>query len=135
MHYLSDAFRNAEQLSASKVTSRAKAGWQWHRLGHAFAAAGGSAAYSRALVSPAGAIAFVSDRAPGMEALAELPVLEINYDLLPLSVPFEEKERARELGAVWVAHRKTWACAPEHRSLFGRWLDPSAEIFNLLEHA
>ncbi len=135
MHCLSDELRNAEQLSASKVTSRVKAGWQWHRLEHAFATAGGSASYSRALVSPAGAIAFVSDRAPGIDTLAELPVLEINYDLLPLSVPFEEKERARKLGAVWVAHRKTWACAPEHRSVFSRWLDPSAEIFNLLEHA
>ena len=132
MHYLSDQVINAERLSASKVSARVKAGWAWHRLEPGFGACGGTAAYSRALISPEGVIAFVSDRAKGMELIDTLPALPIGYDLLPLTVPYEEKEQAKEIGAVWIAHKKIWACNPSKSDDFLRWINTSSVVFNLL---
>lgn len=97
-----------------------------------FGAAGGAASYSRALVSPDGKIAFVSDRATGMDALNTLPVLEISYRLVRLFVPFCEKDSAKTAGAVWVAHKKTWACAPCRIEEFRSWLPEHPEEFDLL---
>lgn len=132
MHYLSEQVIKAERLSASKVSARVKAGWAWHRLEPGFGACGGTASYSRALISPEGVIAFVSDRAEGMDLIDTLPALPIGYDLLPLTVPYEEKDQAKALGATWVGHRKTWACAPEAADGFKRWLSEDAQVFNLL---
>ena len=97
-----------------------------------FGATGGVASYSRALVSPDGKIAFVSDRATGMDALNTLPVLEMSYRLVRLSVPFCEKDTAKTAGAVWVAHKKTWACAPHRIEDFRSWLTGQPEEFDLL---
>ncbi len=132
MHYLSERVIKAERLSVSKVSARVKAGWAWHRLEPGFGACGGTASYSRALISPEGVIAFVSDRAQGMELIDTLPALAIGYDLLPLSVPYEEKEQAKALGAIWVAHKKTWACPPDTANRFERWISEDSQVFNLL---
>jgi hypothetical protein len=132
MHYLSEQVINAERLSASKVSARVKAGWAWRRLEPGFGACGGTASYSRALISPEGVIAFVSDRAKGMDLIDTLPALPISYDLLPLTVPYEEKEQAKALGATWVGHKKTWACDPDAANKFKRWISKDAQVFNLL---
>ena len=133
IHYLSREVLTAERLSASKVAAKVRAGWQWRRLVPGFGAAGGTASYSRALVSPQGELAFVSDRAAGMEDLGTLAPLEISYRLVTLAVPFAEKDAAKALGAVWVGHRKCWACAPDRVNEFQRWLPNNGEEFELLE--
>ena len=97
-----------------------------------FCTTGGAAAYSRALVSPEGEIAFVSDRADGMDAIDTLPVLEISYRLVQLSVPFCEKDAAKTAGAVWVSHKKTWACPPHLIEDFRSWLPELPHEFDLL---
>lgn len=132
VHYLSPQILNAERLSATKVAGKVKAGWTWRRLVPGFGAAGGTASYSRALVSPEGQIAFVSDRAAGMEHLALLPAFEISYRLVRLAVPFAEKGAAHALGAVWVGHLKTWACAPARVAEFQPWVQGEPNEFDLL---
>lgn len=132
LHHLSAAVQNAQRLSASNVSAKVRAGWVWHRLTSSFAAAAGTATYSRALVSPIGEIAFVSDRAEGPVSSDALPALDIEYTLVKLSVPFEEKDAAKRLGAFWVSHLKTWACAPDRTSEFGKWIADQPEIFDLL---
>lgn len=131
VHYLSPAVLDAERLPASKVAAKVKAGWTWRRLEPGFGAVGGTASYSRALVSPEGAIAFVSDRAEGMDTLASLPPLVISYQLIPLAVPFADKDAAKALGAVWVGHLKTWACAPARKAEFNQW--PQGAEFDLMQ--
>lgn len=132
-HYLSELALRAKKLTPSQVPAKIKAGWTWYQLSPGFCTFAGS--YRRALVSPKGELAYVSDRAPGPEDLASLPVFELCHDLLPLAVPFEEKAQAKALGAVWVAERRTWACAPDQKASFGRWLAPEVTPFNLLETA
>lgn len=133
MHYLSQVVLDAERLSPGKVKARLKTGWKWHRLDPGFGACGGAASYSRALVSPDGVVAFVSDRADGMGQVACLPVLPISYQLLSLSVPFAEKERAKKLGAVWIGHKKIWACAPDQEERFSQWIENETLLFDLLQ--
>lgn len=132
MHYLSPEVINAERLSATKVAAKVKAGWVWRRLMPGFGAIGGTASYSRALVAVDGRLAFVSDRADGMDALESLPPLEISYRLIRLSVPFAEKDVAKSAGAVWVGHMKTWACAPARVDDFKQWISGEPEEFDLL---
>ncbi len=132
MHYLSPEIVNAERLSATKVAAKVRAGWSWAKLVPGFGAAGGAASYSRALISPEGGIAFVSDRADGLSALESLPPLEISYRLVRLSVPFAEKDLAKVAGAVWVGHKKTWACAPGRADEFKQWIAGEPEEFDLL---
>lgn len=79
LHYLSEAAINAPRLSASQVAAKVKAGWAWRRLVPGFGACGGTASYSRALVSPEGQVAYVSDRADGMGCLDTLPCLARAY--------------------------------------------------------
>lgn len=134
MHYLSRVVLDAEHLSPGKVKARLNAGWKWHRLDPGFGACGGAASYSRALVSPDGVVAFVSDRAEGMEQMSSLPVLPISYQLLGLSVPFSEKGRAKELGAVWIGHKKIWACAPDQKEIFAQWIGNDSFLFDLLQN-
>lgn len=132
MHYLSPEVVNAERLPATKVPAKVKAGWMWVRLVPGFGAAGGTASYSRALVAPDGRIAFVSDRADGMDVLDSLPPLDISHRLVRLSVPFAEKDAARAAGAIWVGHQKTWACAPARADEFKQWIAGEPEEFDLL---
>ena len=131
IHYLAPAFANAPRLSPSQVAAKLRAGWRWHRLQPSFGACAGTAQYSRALVSPAGEIAIVSDRAGGMAELDTLPTLAVSYRLIELAVPFADKDAAKRLGAVWVGHRKTWACAPTARATFAAWL--TDREFDLLD--
>ena len=135
LQYLSDAALNAPRLTPSQVGAKIKAGWVWYRLQPGFGASGGTASYSRALISPEGVIAFVSDRAQGLEDQANLPVLTIDYRLIRLAVPFADKDVAKAMGAVWVGHRKTWACAPDVASVFSAWLPSPVEEFGLLDAA
>lgn len=133
VHYLSLRFVNAERLSPSKVASKAKAGWVWHRLVPGFSAIGGTANYDRVLVDPAtGALAFVSDRASG-PAVSDLPELHTDYTLVSLAVPFEAKAEAKALGAVWVPNRRTWACAPFEIERFRSWIAGAPATFSLLD--
>ncbi|WP_341744669.1 DUF5710 domain-containing protein [Azonexus hydrophilus] len=134
-HYLSPEVISAERLSASKVSAKVRAGWVWHRLVPGFGACGGTASYSRALVAPDGTLAFVSDRVEGIEQIDTLPTLEISYRLLALTVPFTEKDAAKAAGAVWVGHRKTWACAPSRQAEFAQWIIGQPVEFDLLEAA
>lgn len=132
VHYLAPDVVKAERLSATKVGAKLKVGWRWHRLEPGFGAAGGGASYSRALVSPEGRIAFVSDRATGMDDLGLLPPLAISYRLIRLTVPFAEKDAAKTLGAIWVGQKRTWACVPERVDEFRQWIAGPPEEFDLL---
>lgn len=131
LHYLSTAVLQAQRLSPSQAEAKARGGWSWHQISPGFTAAGGMANYSRALVSPNGEIAFVSDRANGPTP-SGLPKIEIDYTLIRLSVPMQDKDQAKSLGAIWVAHRRIWACAPDRIEDFRRWAD-SHDPFNLME--
>lgn len=133
LHYLSDAVLSAPRLSPGQVKPKVRAGWVWRRLQPGFGATGGAASYSRALISPDGHIAFVSDRAEGMDLLDSLPVLSIDYRLIRLAVPFADKDAAKAMGAVWVGYRKTWACAPDKAPVFTAWLPSPIEEFDLLD--
>ena len=132
MHYLSEKALNAAKLSPSEVAAKVKAGWAWHRLNPSFCTSGGAGVYSRALVSPAGDVAYVSDRAIGPDARGGLPEILIDGTLVPLTVPFEDKDRAKALGAVWISWRKTWACAPDQVEKFSEWIESDAERFDAL---
>lgn len=132
IHHLSETALNAPKLSPSDVAPKLKAGWRWHRLVPSFCTAGGAGTYSRALVSPAGEVAYVGDRADGPDAAAIAEVLEIGHEMVRLSVPFAEKDEARQLGARWIGAHKTWACAPDQRFRFSRWGALDAPMFDLM---
>lgn len=133
IHYLSPEFIHAERVSPSKLASKLKAGWHLRRLVPGFSSMG-MANYSRAVVSPHGVIAMVSDRAEAAEELDSLPALEISYEVVLLAVPFEEKEEAKRLGAVWAQGIKTWACAPDRIEAFQHWLGGEPELFDMLNN-
>ncbi len=135
IHYLDSAALNALRLSPDKVRAKLNAGWQWHRMVPGFCAAGGTANYNRALVSPTGEIAYVSDRADGPSgaaAMSALPALEISHQLIGLTVPFAEKGDAKALGAIWIGHKRTWACAPGEEGKFSKWATEPPLIFDLM---
>lgn len=133
-HFLDKAVREAERLSpSSSIKKKLKEGWIWHKLTPAFASAGATAHYSRALISQDGTIAFVSDRANGPAASEIGDELRITHELLPLRVPLDEKEAAKLKGATWVSRRKTWACPPSRATDFAQWLSDDAKVFDLLQ--
>lgn len=135
LHFLDPRASEAVRLSPEKVAAKLKAGWSWHRLSPSFCAAGGAATYSRVLVSPGNEIAYVSDRAAGPSTPPELdtlPVLEICHRLIPLQVPFAEKAAAKALGAIWIAHKRTWACAPDNAQYFAQWHASGLDEFDLM---
>lgn len=127
IHYLSERFRLARLLSPSRVLARVNAGCTWYRLEEAFCTAGAAGTYSKALISPDGDLYFVSDRYPDGPTLdcPNTPVLKLDYTLIPLAVPFADKDEAKGLGAVWDSSRKVWACAPDEVSRFEKWLAPA----------
>lgn len=135
LHYLSGKALNAPRLSPSSVPSKVKAGWVWHRLTPGFGTAGGAGSYQRALVSPSGDVAFVSDRADGPDVDSGLPDLVLDYSLVKLAVPFAERGEAKAMGAVWAADFKTWACAPDRAHEFQRWIEGEPVTFDLLAPA
>ena len=132
-HYLSKEILDAKRLTPSEVLSKVKSGWVWYRLSPGFCSTGATAHYSRAMVSPEGVVVMVSDRAAGMDALNTLPVMTIDHRMIRLVVPFAEKDLAKSLGAVWIGHKKTWACPPFHRETFSRWITEASEEFDVLE--
>lgn len=135
LHFLHPQVVNALRLSPDKVSAKIKAGWRWHQLSPSFCAAGGCATYSRALVAPGGDIAYVSDRAAGPATDAEiapLPVLEISHRMVAIQVPYADKDSAKALGAIWVGHKRTWACAPSAVECFSRWGASPANEFDML---
>lgn len=134
IHYLSEQAVNAPRASPSQIAAKVKAGWTWHRLAPGFGTAGGAASYRRALVADDGQFVYVSDRAEGPTDLAGLPPLEIDYTLVKLNVPFADKTVAKERGAVWVGHRRTWACAPDKLEELRQWATDPIEEFDLLSN-
>ena len=132
IHYLSEQAVNAPRLSPRQIAAKVKAGWTWHRLAPGFGTAGGAASYRRALVANDGQFVYVSDRAEGPTELAGLPALEIDYTLIKLNVPFDDKNLVKERGAVWVGHRRTWACAPHKLDALRQWATDPIEEFDLL---
>lgn len=132
LHFLSDTAKNAATLSPSQVGAKVRAGWAWHRLEPSFCSAGGAGIYSRALVSPDGELAYVSDRAEGPTTDAGLPEVIIDHTLVQLQVPYDQKADAKALGAIWVPLRKTWACAPAQLSTFARWISGEPVHFDLM---
>ena len=132
IHYLSEQAVNAPRLSPSQIAAKVKAGWTWHRMEPGFGTAGGTTSYRRALVAVDGQFAYITDRAEGPVDLAGLPALEIDYTLFKLNVPFEDKNLAKERGAVWVGHRRTWACAPHKLEDLRQWATVPIEEFDLL---
>lgn len=134
LHYLSPEFIHAERVPPSKLEGKLKAGWQLRRLVPGFGVTGGMAHYSRALVSPHGVVAVVSDRAEHAEPADSLPVLEISYELVLLKVSFAEKDEAKRIGAVWVQGLNSWACAPDRIEDFRRWIQGEPKRFDLLKN-
>lgn len=132
MHYLSAEFMTAKRLSPKQVPAKIKAGWVWRKLVPGFGTAGGAGSYRRALVSPDGVVAFVSDRAPGIELLDTLPELLVDYHLVALEVPYEQRTEASARGAVWIGHKKVWACAPDRSIDFSQWISGEPLIFDLM---
>lgn len=135
IHYLSPIALNAPLLSPTGARVKVRAGWTWHRLIPGFTTTGGVANYNRALVSPTGLVAFISDRADGPAADAALPCVEIDHSLVRLNVPFTEKAEAKQLGAVWIGHHKTWTCAPDRADEFRRWITGEVEVLDLMAPA
>lgn len=136
LHYLDPQAVSALRLSPDKVGAKLRSGWQWHKLTPSFCAAGGTASYSRALISPEGDIAYVSDRGAGPSDpadLAALPVLEVCHRMVRLNVPFAEKDAAKALGAVWVGHKRTWACAPIRAGEFDQWRAQAPSEFDMMD--
>lgn len=131
VHYLSRRALQAPRLSPSEVKSKIDAGWVWHQLVPAFCTAGGAGSYGRALISPAGEIAYVSDRAAGPPA-STLPQLLMDHTLIKLEVPYADKDQAKARGAVWVGHLRLWACAPARIEDFRRWIDGDPHSFDLM---
>jgi hypothetical protein len=135
IHHLSTQALQAIQLTPSATPPKVRAGWVWHRLVPSYCNAGGAASYSRALVSPQGEIAYVSDRAEG-PALQEIEhELQLDHSMIRLAVPFADKDEAKRLGAKWIGHHKTWACAPDQLELFSRWVNGAPETFDILSDA
>lgn len=132
IHYLSGLAQQAAQLTPSATPAKVRAGWAWHRLTPSFCIAGGAATYGRALVSPQGEIAYVSDRAegPGPEEL-QLELL-VDHTMVRLRVPFSDKDEAKRLGARLIGHHKTWACAPDQAGVFARWIQGEPDFFDVL---
>ena len=132
IHYLASHAQQAALLTPSATKAKVRAGWQWHRLVPSFCTAGGAATYGRALVSPAGEIAYVSDRAEGPAPEEIGAQLQVDHTMVRLSVPFADKDEAKRLGAKWIGHHKTWACAPDQVPAFGRWIEGEVQIFDIL---
>lgn len=132
IHFLSDMAVNAPHLSPSAVPAKVRAGWTWHKLTPGFCTAGGTGSYSRALVSPAGVeLAYVSDRADGPDAL-DLPAVVMSHAMVQLSVPFDQKDVAKRLGAQWIGAKKMWACAPSRIEEFKQWIHGEPVVFDIL---
>lgn len=132
IHYLSEQALQAAHLTPSATPAKLRAGWQWHRLVPSFCTTGGAGTYSRALVSAAGDVAYVSDRAEGQKAQDIVATLEIDHTMVRLNVPFTDKDEAKRLGAKWIGSHKTWACAPDQANAFGRWISGLPETFDIL---
>lgn len=132
IHHLSPQAQQAAQLTPSATPAKVRAGWVWHRLVPSYCNAGGAASYSRALVSPQGEIAYVSDRAEGPASHEIERELQLDYTMVRLAVPFADKDEAKRLGARWIGHHKTWACPPGQESTFARWIAGDPITFDIL---
>ena len=134
-HFLDKSVLDAAYLKpSSPIKKKQQDGWLWHRVNPVIGACGGTASYSRALVSPDGMqIAFLSDRTAGPEVSEIENELQITRELMPLNVPYLEKDAAKQKGAVWISYRKIWACAPSQAEEFAQWIEEGAVQFNDFE--
>ena len=62
----------------------------------------------------------------------DLSMGETQYHLVALEVPYEQRAEASARGAVWIGHKKVWACAPDRSIEFSQWISGEPLIFDLM---
>lgn len=130
IHYLDPKFLAARKISANVAKSmfentRSEFTFTFYKLNPSFESIAGLPAYSRAAVSNEDHIFFISDSYKHVDTEG---LMMVSYDLLTLNVPLEDKNKARDKGAVWHAPLNKWCCDPDRQESFQKWVDNSSAL-------
>lgn len=128
----------APRASASEVRSKLKNGWGLYSLPETirYCSAGGVGQYEHVLASQEGELRQVTVKAVASacpNGVGDLEELTVIIDVVPLEVPFAEKEAVKALGAKWVGHARKWCVKAGDTERFAQWLPANGQMISVVQ--
>lgn len=122
-------FFSGKLASVLQAERLLKKGWSLYQLTMPYCSVGAVGEYDYALSDGENVMQLTNRTVEQLKHRVIAGELDIDDRLMALNVPFAEKDEAKQLGAIWVGHEKTWAI-DFHRDSepFKKWLSDEPKI-------